>query len=266
MKTIKRLVIKFGTGTLLNGGSFLDSAVFSRVADQVVRLKRQGVEVIIVTSAGVVAGGEELLRLGKNPNAISKKLRAAIGALRILTYWAEAFSNRGLIAQFWVTYRNWSDTGERRSIRDTALEALAAGITPVFNENDPVSDLEIQTMLAGISDNDWLAGKIAWLLNADAIMFFSDVEAVFERNPTQYADARAYLEIDPHNIPKELRAAGAASKTGRGGMGSKIMAAAKCAKQGMRVSIASLNGTECILRFVAGEHVGTMMGTKNILK
>jgi len=266
MQTIKRLVVKFGTASLLNGGTTLDREIFSRVARQIAALRLQGIEIIIVSSGAVAAGREELAKLGLNPSKISKKVLAGAGAMPLLRRWSEAFKPYKIpIGQVWVTYRNWCDKGERASIATTISESLLAGIVPVINENDVVSQTEILSMEAGLSDNDWLAAKIAWLINADAIIFFSDAGAVFEANPETVANARRYREINAWDIPLSLRTSPDKSKTGRGGIKSKLMAAASCSKKGMRVSIASLNGDHSIVRFAMGENVGTMMGTRNIL-
>ena len=91
---------------------------------------------------------------------------------------------------------------------------------PIINENDTVSIDEIK-----FGDNDTLAGLVAALLEADALVILSDVEAVYDADPRSNPAAKALLEI-PEVTPEILAlAGGAGSGVGTGGMSTKVRAA-----------------------------------------
>ena len=54
------------------------------------------------------------------------------------------------------------------------------GIIPVVNENDTVSYDEIE-----IGDNDNLSAVVADLVDADLLVLFSDIDGLYDDEPTQ---------------------------------------------------------------------------------
>ena len=65
----KRVIIKAGTNVLTNGADRLDKAVLASLASQMARLRKDGLEVLLVTS-GAVAAGREVLASGLNQRGI----------------------------------------------------------------------------------------------------------------------------------------------------------------------------------------------------
>lgn len=81
---------------------------------------------------------------------------------------------------------------------------------------------------------------------------------VYEEDPAQNPHARCYREID---ASAAVILAGASTSTRvaeMGGMHQKLFQAVRCVEMGMRVAIAE-PGDDNILRFAAGESVGTMV-------
>ncbi len=270
MRTIKRLVVKVGTAELTGVDGKLNCA-FQLLAEQIARLRRNGIRTVVVSSGAILAGRQANAALGINGSKMSKKLLAACGMDVLITRWREAFAPYGLsVCQLLATFYNSVLQDERRSIRSTLREAMDSGrIVPIVNENDPVSPAEIKLMDLHFSENDVLASVIANIVGANAIIFFSDAGGVYEHNPRAGDSGRKYRTLDAWNIPRVLlpkrSAVASASALGRGGIESKITAAARCHRAGMRVAIAKLNGTPEILRqFVRGGSVGTMMGSKTV--
>jgi len=268
----KLLVVKFGTDNLSSylsnvrdeGGKMkrsLDPQIFSDYARQIVELYRRRTKIIIVTSGAIRAGEERVERLARRASDFAKKELAAIGTRHLLNQWGEAFENEGIeIAPIWVTFQNWNDEGERESIKSSILNLLRQGVIPVVNENDVVSDWEIKWMEKGISENDRLTKAISFLIGADAVLFLTNGEGVYEDNPETNSQARLYDEVSMWGDLKRLiNSSAGISEGGSGGMRVKLETAVSCAKKGMEVAIAGRE-IDAIVKFAKGESVGTRIG------
>lgn len=265
-----RAVVKLGTGNLsseVRVGSRtekrLDQHRFSDVARQVVEVqKRYGIEIAIVTSGAIRAGEERIKELGGNPADYPKEDLAATGARHLLNRWGDAFEPyKKDVEQIWITHQNWENLKERESIKLRILNSFKDELfIPLINENDPVANLEIRLMEKGISENDYLAMKIAFLIQADAILLLTDEGGVYEEDPKRNSEARLFEEINAWALPKELvNISRDISGGGRGGMKTKLEAAYECAREGMQVAIAGRENN-VIIEFVKGEPVGTRIG------
>ena len=266
-KNRNKLVLKFGTEALLGKSGKakrkLDQKIFDNVARQVAFLRReQRADVVIVSSGAIKAGKEMMARSGINPNntTLDKGQIAAVGMPYLLTRWRLAFwSFKMLTAPFWVTYSNWLFEPERRSICSGILCCSHQGIIPIVNENDVVSANEIELMEKGISENDQLALMVASLIDADAVLFLTDVGGVYEADPKVKPSARMYEEIDPETARKVYHLLSYSSSNGTGGIRAKIRSALQCFASGRRVAIAGLDDN-VIVDFARGKPVGTMIG------
>jgi glutamate 5-kinase len=152
--------------------------------------------------------------------------------------WQEVFSAAEIaVAQVLLTLH---DTEERRrfiNARGTLLRLLAHGVLPVVNENDSVATEEIR-----YGDNDRLAARVAQLVMADALLLLSDVDGLFDRDPSAGA---ASLQPLIHGVTDEVRAmasTGSNSGMGSGGMVSKLQAAEIAERAG--IALAIVNGRE----------------------
>ena len=272
-KNRNKLVLKFGTEALLGKSGKakrkLDQRIFNSVAEQIASLRReQRADVVIVSSGAIKAGKESLARFGINANNtnLDKGEIAAIGMPRLLNRWNHAFGSfKMLTAPFWVTYANWLSEPERRSICSGILCCSHQGIVPIVNENDVVSDREIELMEKGISENDQLAMMVASLINADAVLFLTDAKGVYEADPRIKPSARMYGEIDEKFAQAICDSFSGASSNGTGGIKAKLSAALRCFENGMRVAIAGLDDN-VIVDFAKGKPVGTMLSTSTKFK
>jgi len=254
---MKRLVIKIGTGNLVNGGNTLDSSRAEEVSRQVAALLSQGIEVILVSSGAIKAGKNRMTQMGQNP-VLEKKEWAGIGARHLLNLWGDAFEIYGLdVAQVWLTYTNWLHQREYVSIKTSILSFLRSNIIPLVNENDVVSDREIVLMERGISENDRLARMIAEMVEADAILFLTDIGGVYDKDPRTNPSARKYQSVGKE-IFRQIGGSESESPHGTGGIGPKLREAFICFEKGMKVAVAGLE-ENVILNFASGKMVGTMI-------
>ena len=264
---IRRLVIKVGTANLCDASGRLSQGIFYALVFQITSLMRRGIEVIIVSSGAVKAGQEKMNGLGMDTSLLHKKDLAGIGARHLMNMWGQEFFTCNMeVGQIWVTFSNWKNRGEKKSIKSSLLSYLKSGmVVPIVNEADVISDREIRLMEKGFSENDRLARMIAFLVDADAILFLTDKGGIYTADPQKNCEAKLYAEIDAWEDPQLIGISGDCSKIGTGGMMAKWREASLCAKKGMRVAIAG-NGRDEIFRFVNGENVGTRVGTKTIFK
>ena len=254
------MVVKCGTKNLL------DPLAFTDYANQIVEIwNGMDIGVVVVSSGAIYQGWNRMNELGENSPFLEQEELAGIGSRHLLNAWGDAFEleDKKEVGQVWVTDTNLNDEREGKSIKKRILNYLKAGVIPIINENDVVSNKEIEWMEQGISENDRLARKIAELIGADEILFLTDVGGVYEDNPNLNHQARMYKELTPAD-------ASSISTTqsdilGKGGMKAKLEEAVQCFNAGMRVAIAG-NEKDAILKFARRESVGTAIGTTTKFK
>jgi len=105
---------------------------------------------------------------------------------------------------------------------------------PVINENDTVATNEIR-----YGDNDRLGARVAEMVSADCLTLLSDVDGLYDADPTTNSAARLIAQVD--EITPEIESLAGASSTayGSGGMRTKIMAARIAVAAGCATVIAN---------------------------
>ena len=80
----RRIVVKVGSSILASVEKGLQYEVFSRLSKEISDLKRQGYEIVLVSS-GAIAAGMEKLGYKTRPQAITQKqATAAVGQTRLM--------------------------------------------------------------------------------------------------------------------------------------------------------------------------------------
>ena len=161
--------------------------------------------------------------LNLDATQLHKKDLAGIGARHLMNRWGDAFDlYRKEVDQVWVTFGNWHNPGQKRSIKLNILNCLESGVViPVINEADVISDREIKLMERGFSENDKLARMIAFLVEADAILFLTDKGGIYTKDPRKSHKAKLYKEISAWADPKVIGISNGSSENGTGGMIAK---------------------------------------------
>jgi glutamate 5-kinase len=108
-------------------------------------------------------------------------------------------------------------------------------VIPVVNENDVVSVTELM-----FTDNDELAGLIASMLNAQALIVLTNVDGIYDGDP-KTEGAKVIKEVTGTDNDFSSFVSSGRSQFGRGGMITKSTMAQKVAQLGIAVHIA--NGT-----------------------
>ncbi|WP_223653076.1 glutamate 5-kinase [Hymenobacter psoromatis] len=230
----RRLVVKIGSNVLTQPNGLPDEARMAQLVSQIVALKRQGREIILVSS-GAVAAGRSLITLPPRADAVrSRQLLAAVGQVKLLSLYAALLAPHGLLgAQVLVTKEDFRDRQHYLNMRNCFQELLQQNVIPIVNENDVISVTELM-----FTDNDELAGLVASMLDADALLILSNVDGIFDGDPSR-PEARVIRHIAPHDTGFAEFITATRSQFGRGGMLTKCSIAHKVAGLGISVHIAN---------------------------
>jgi len=241
---VKRVVVKIGSRLLAESPASRPAAI----GDQVVELRRRGVEVIIVSS-GAIALGLRRLNIAKRPHELpGLQAAAAVGQSLLMQHWEHAFAVHSIaIGQVLLTHEDLGDRRRFLSARLTLRALLDQNVVPIINENDTVATEEIK-----FGDNDQLAALVCNLVSADALVILTDVEGVRDENGIRMPIVR---DIDREAAPV---AGGSTSGVGSGGMASKVSSARIVTRTGVPAIVAPGREPEVLVRVLAGLDVGTL--------
>lgn len=223
--SVKRIVVKIGTSSLILPNGKINLSNIDELAFVLSDLNNKGYEVILVTS-GAIGVGLNVLGMDKRPKGIAdQQALASIGQVELMSLYTQMFRRYSQKVSQLLLTRDVTDFPTSRENAENALNALLGlGIIPIINENDAIAvdEMDHQTKFG---DNDKLGAIVSKLVNADLLIMLSDIDGLFDKNPTIYDDAKIFNEI--HEITDELRqmAGGAGSRFGTGGMTSKLAAA-----------------------------------------
>ena len=207
----RRVVVKVGSALLVDADKGrLNRHWLASLAADLVRMRRRGQDVIMVSS-GAIALGRRHLKLGSGRLKLEEsQAAAAVGQIRLAHAYKELLDEHGVtVAQILLTL---GDTEQRRrylNARGTLNTLLALGAVPVINENDTVATAEIR-----YGDNDRLAARVAQMVGADCLVLLSDIDGLYTADPNEDPDAEfitRVLEISPEI---EAMAGGSSSEVG----------------------------------------------------
>lgn len=251
----KRWVIKIGSALLTNDGQGLNVAALHGWVEQVVALRNQGVEVVIVSS-GSVAEGMQRLGWKHRPSALNElQAAAAVGQMGLVQAYESEFAKyKARTAQILMTHDDLSNRGRYLNVKSTIETLLSYGVIPIINENDTVVTDEIR-----FGDNDTLAALTANLIGADVLVIMTDQQGLYNDNPRENPDAELISEAQVSRKDIEAMASPEGGALGKGGMYTKVMAAKRAARSGTATLIASGHEANILPRLYAGEQVGTLL-------
>jgi glutamate 5-kinase len=254
LKTSRRWVVKIGSALLTNDGEGLDLAAIGRWVDQLAQLRRDGVEVVLVSSGSIAEG---IVRLGwsKRPHEVYKlQAAAAVGQMGLVQAYETNFKRHDThTAQILLTHEDHSDRKRYLNAQATLKTLLSVGVVPVVNENDTVVTKEIR-----FGDNDTLGALVANLVEADALILLTDQDGLFTADPRSNPDATLISEAMAGDSSLEAMAGGG-GLLGQGGMATKVRAAKLAARSGAVTLIASGREDDVLLKLRDGLGLGTML-------
>jgi glutamate 5-kinase len=250
----KRIVIKIGSALLTNDGAGLNDEGIADWVDQIAALKKQGLEVILVSSGSVAEG---MTRLGwkERPTALHElQAAAAIGQMGLVQCYESNFARHDFnTAQILLTHADLSNRTRYLNARSTLNALLKLDVVPIINENDTVITDEIR-----FGDNDTLGALIANLVGAETLIMLTDQDGLYTADPRHDKTATLIDSADA-NDPAIQAMAGDGGALGRGGMVTKVRAAKLAARSGASSVIVGGRLENVLLRLRAGEALGTML-------
>jgi len=251
----QRWVVKIGSALITDDGKGLDLNAMQSWAKQMAELHQQGHQLILVSS-GSVAEGMSRLGWQKRPHALHElQAAAAVGQMGLVQAYESSFQTYQIrTAQILLTHEDLADRQRYLNARSTLRTLLKLGVIPIINENDTVATDEIR-----FGDNDTLGALVANLVEADTLVILTDQEGLFDQDPRNNPNAQLIQEGRAED-PALLALAGpSASQLGRGGMTTKILAAARAARSGSQTLIASGREANVLPRLKQGELIGTLL-------
>ena len=264
LKDIKRVVIKIGSSVISNrdkGRSQLECGLsrewVRHYARKIKVIRDKGYDVVLVSSGAIMAGRERLEFGRADLTVPEKQACAAIGQSFLMHTYEKAFEKKGLmVAQILLSH---DDLGNRRrylNAKHTIEALLEKGVIPIINENDSVTVEEIK-----IGDNDSLSATVACLVDAQLLIILSDVEGLYDRDPSlknKTEKAQLISHVSKVNEDIERIAGKSKNRLTVGGMLTKVQAAKKTMSFGIPALVVNGLDEKVIENIFAGKEVGTL--------
>jgi len=248
--TAKRVVVKVGSSSI----SGKNAAKISNLVAALATAHKSGQEVILVTS-GAIATAIPLFGLEARPDDLAtSQALASIGQGRLIARYQESLERYDIIAgQVLLTAQDLEGEETSMNAKSAMQRLLELRAIPIVNENDTVATAEIR-----FGDNDRLAALVAVLVGADALILLSDVDALYNKPPSEPGAVR----LDEVRFGQDLsqfEIAGSGSSVGTGGAITKVAAAEIATAAGVSVLLTS---ADLVSDALSGASVGTWFEAK----
>jgi glutamate 5-kinase len=265
------VVIKLGTSTVTGAQGELSLERIEPIVHSIATKQKDGRQIVLVSSGAVGLGRGWLgLHPSRLKDMATKQACAAVGQSLLMEGYKRMFGAHDVkIAQVLLTEEDFSNWQRYSNLRRTIEKVIGFGVVPIVNENDTVSTAELESLgdgprSAAFSDNDRLAALVMSGMEADALILLTNVDGLL-RAETSPRHKRASTENRPQVIPlistitPELKVlAKGPSESGRGGMVTKLEAAAIAMNCGGVAIIANGSRAASLSRIFAGESEGTV--------
>ncbi len=247
----RRIVVKVGTNLLTSGDGEMDEVRVKSFCRQIAQLRKQDVQVILVSS-GAVGLGMGKLGLTKRPKAIEKlQACAAVGQSILTQTWQKHFEPFGIVVgQILLTRDDVRGRNRHLAIMRTMETLLSEGVVPIINENDSVSAEELEIKFG---DNDILSALVASITKSEVLAILTTVPGLLDLE-----NGERLIPIVEVITPEiEGLAKGTNSETSIGGMTSKIEAAKVATRSGCGVFLGAGAAEGILVDLLKGNAEGT---------
>ena len=254
----KRVVVKIGSKALSNGKEKISRKIIQNLVSSISGLRKNNIEVILITSGAILAGNEFLKINIKNSNIIKKQVLSSLGQIKLMTIYSEFFQKeKTRVSQLLLTNDIFQDRKRFLNARAMILELLKMNIVPIVNENDTVSIDEIM-----FGDNDILASKVASMVDANFLILLTDTDGLYDGNPKKNKNANLLSMISDDQFDRNILS-DSKDNISSGGMTSKIDAALNVSKFGIPTIIANGMKKDILLKIFSFKDIGTMISPSN---
>lgn len=242
--SFKRVIIKVGTNVLTDENGLIDESIISSIVDQILELKSNGIEVVLVSS-GAVGAGKAIKQLPEKLHPVTKRqVYAAIGQIALINTYNQFLEKQNVYsAQVLATKEDFRDRVHYVNMKQCLLSLLRDDILPIVNENDVISISELM-----FTDNDELSSLLAAMVNADALIILSNIDGVYKKEGNQ----NKVIRTIEHNDKKVFRHVQTnKSSFGRGGMVTKLNMCQKTASLGIHCFIANGKKSDILMDVIS---------------
>jgi glutamate 5-kinase len=254
------IVVKIGSAGVSDRKLGILSGNIKKIVKDLVTLKQQGIDVLLVTS-GAINVGKYLLndQTPKSLHISYDQACASVGQPLLMAHYYKEFKKyQQTIAQVLLTHSDLGSSERHFNLSQAMQKILEKNVIPIINENDAVSFEEIT-----LGDNDQLAAMVAQLVGADVLVLLTETDGVYDNDPKVKKDAQP-IALVPYQSDL-LKAIDTRGKTtaGKGGMSTKIIAAKKCSEIGIEVVIASYDKTRPLISALT-KPLGTFFSSSQV--
>jgi glutamate 5-kinase len=255
LKKTGRWVVKIGSALLTNDGKGLDIEALKPWVAQLAAIRREGVELVLVSSGAIAEGMSRLGWVHRPKEVHELQAAAALGQMGLVQAWETEFKAQGFnAAQILLTHDDLSDRKRYLNARGTIRTLVRLGVIPVVNENDTVATEEIR-----FGDNDTLAALVANLIEADVLIILTDQSGLFDADPRRHSDASLIGLAYANDRALDQMASGSAGTLGSGGMYTKLRAARLAGRSGAATVIVGGRIPDVLARLRQGDCLGTLL-------
>ncbi len=254
MLNYKKVVIKVGTNVITNSKGYLSSKSIKRIVSQILKLRAMGVEVVLVSS-GAVGAGKSLVHNANNieDKLIRKQVLASVGQIKIINTYEKSFNKEYFVcSQVLVTKEDFRDRDHFVNIKNVMEASLKCGVIPIVNENDSIS-------IRGITftDNDELAGLVASMIDAEAVIIMTSVDGLYTGDPSDPKN-KLIKFIEPRGEDLSGYISSTKSSLGRGGMATKCKVASRMSQVGIACHFINGKKQDNLINLMEGQKIGTV--------
>ncbi|WP_420158271.1 glutamate 5-kinase [Nocardiopsis sp. CNT-189] len=251
LATARRVVVKVGSSSLTTPDGHIDRERIAALTDVLARRRSAGTELVLVSSGAVAAGMSPLGLPSRPKDLATQQAAASVGQGLLVARYTAAFAGHGLTAaQVLLTVEDMMRRVQYRNAQRTLRRLLDMGAVPIVNENDTVATHEIR-----FGDNDRLAALVAHLLRADALLLLSDVDALYDGDPSRPGTRRIPWVPAVRGLTGVDVGGAGRRGVGTGGMATKLESARIATEAGVPTVLAAAADAGAAL---AGEGVGTL--------
>jgi glutamate 5-kinase len=220
LTSANRVVVKVGSSSITG----VNEAKIDKLVDALAAAHKRGQQVVVVTS-GAIATGLPLLGLEVKPGDLpTSQALASVGQGRLISRYQQSLER-----------------------------LLELRVIPIVNENDTVATTEIR-----FGDNDRLGALVSVLIEADALIMLSDVDALYNMPPTK-PGAKRIERIEYGQDISDIEIGGSGTSVGTGGAVTKVSAAKIANDAGVAVLLTS---SDLVNEALSGVDIGTWFAAK----
>lgn len=233
-----RIVIKVGSSSITGS----NEANLDSIVDFATQLMNLGKQVILVSS-GAIATAMPLIGLSvKSEDLATSQALASIGQAKLMGRYERSLARYSKMpGQILLTVDNLDQEASRTNASRALERLIEIGVLPIINENDSVATSEIR-----FGDNDQLAARVAALAEADLLVLFSDVDALYTMPPSDPAAMPIPVVAHGDDLAS-IQVSGTSTGYGTGGALTKLAAARLATDAGVGVLLTSTENAPLVI-------------------